>query len=128
MTPGSTLTVDAASGVLANDTDPQGDPLTADLLASTTNGTLSLGSDGSFTYTPNSGFVGTDSFVYQADNGIYVSSPTTVSITVALVGDFNQDGHVDVGDIMPAMQALIIRPVTKPNMVSPLPICRSSAM
>ena len=105
---GSTVTVNVPSGVLANDTDPQGDPLTADLLASTTNGTLSLGSDGSFTYAPNDRFVGTDSFIYQADNGIYVSTPTIVTITVAsaTLGDFNQDGHVDAGDVMPAMQAL----------------------
>ena len=82
VTAGSTLTVDAASGVLANDTDPQHLPLTAELLAGPTNGTLSLSSDGSFTYTPNDGFVGTDSFIYQADNGNYVSSPTVVSLTI----------------------------------------------
>src|SRR5439155_4481650 len=47
----TTLTV-VAPGVLANDTDVDGDPLTAILVASPTHGTLSLNSDGSFTYDP----------------------------------------------------------------------------
>ncbi len=78
----TTLTV-PGPGVLANDTDPQGDPLTATLLAEPLDGTLSLGSDGSFTYTPNAGFVGTDGFVYQAGNGYLTSDATLVSITVS---------------------------------------------
>ncbi len=72
----------SAPGVLANDSDPQGDTLTADLLASPANGVVSLGSDGSFTYTPNSGFFGADAFVYQADNGYLTSQPTLVTISV----------------------------------------------
>jgi autotransporter-associated beta strand protein len=77
----STRTV-SGPGVLANDTDPQGLPLTATLLAEPLDGTLSLGSNGSFTYTPNVGFVGADAFVYQANNGYLASDPTLVSISV----------------------------------------------
>lgn len=58
----------AASGVLDNDTDLDGDSLTAVELTQPSNGTLSLSGDGSFTYTPNSDFFGTDSFTYQASD------------------------------------------------------------
>ena len=81
VTRGSTLTV-AGPGVLANDTDPQGYALTTALLADPLHGTLSLNSDGSFTYTPNSGYLGADGFVYQASNGYFTSNPTLVSLTV----------------------------------------------
>ena len=62
---GTTLAV-KAPGVLINDKDPDGDPLTASLVSGTAHGTLSLSSDGSFTYKPNAGYVGTDGFTYQA--------------------------------------------------------------
>ncbi|HEV8454935.1 MAG TPA: PKD domain-containing protein [Gemmatimonadales bacterium] len=68
-------------GVLTNDTDPDGDPLTAQLSGSTANGTVSLQGDGSFTYTPNAGFTGDDSFSYTASDGS-LTSTATVTITV----------------------------------------------
>ena len=77
-----TLTVAAAKGVLANDTDPQGLPLTAIAPTNPAHGTLVLNSDGSFTYTPVTGFAGTDSFTYEASDGTLISAPATVSIVV----------------------------------------------
>jgi len=77
----TTLSV-AGPGVLAGDSDPQGLALVAELLTNPTFGTLSFGADGSFSYTPEAGYFGTDSFTYQADNGYVVSSPTTVSLTI----------------------------------------------
>jgi VCBS repeat-containing protein len=71
-----------APGVLANDTDPENDPLTAVLVSNPAHGSLTLNSDGSFTYTPHSGFHGTDSFTYEANDGILNSAPATVTITV----------------------------------------------
>jgi VCBS repeat-containing protein len=76
-----TLTV-AAPGVLANDTDPDGDPLTAVWVSGPSHGNLSLNSDGSFTYTPNTHYVGPDSFTYYANDGLANSNTATVSITV----------------------------------------------
>ncbi|MGA2059489.1 MAG: IPT/TIG domain-containing protein [Thermoguttaceae bacterium] len=81
VTQGTTLSA-YGTGVLANDTDPQSDPLTAELLANPSHGTFSFYSDGSFVYTPNSGYVGVDAFVYQANNGYLTSDPTIVSVTV----------------------------------------------
>ncbi|MCH8042671.1 MAG: tandem-95 repeat protein [Planctomycetes bacterium] len=56
----------AGPGVLGNDQDANADPLTAALLSPPEHGTLTLAEDGSFVYTPDPGFVGTDTFVYQA--------------------------------------------------------------
>jgi len=74
----------AAPGVLANDTDADvGDSRTAVLASDVSNGTLALGADGSFTYTPNAEFDGTDSFTYFANDGNADSATAaTVMITV----------------------------------------------
>jgi hypothetical protein len=72
-------------GVLANDTDPNGDPLTAKLVTDVANGTLALGTDGSFTYEPDPGFVGFDTFTYVANDGTLDSNEATVTIGVDLV-------------------------------------------
>ncbi|WP_157243372.1 PKD domain-containing protein, partial [Algoriphagus resistens] len=56
--------------VLANDSDPEGNTLTASLVTAPVNGTIVLNADGSFTYTPNDDYSGPDSVVYQVcDNG-----------------------------------------------------------
>jgi len=81
------LVVDAATGVLANDNDPQGDPLTAELVASTSSGSLSLASDGSFSYSPAANFNGQDSFTYRATDGTSVSNTAIVDIDVAGLED-----------------------------------------
>jgi hypothetical protein len=76
------LQVDAASGVLANDTDPNNLPLSAVLVSNPANGSVTLNSDGSFTYTPGAGFYGTDSFSYDAFNGTSYSDSAQVTLTV----------------------------------------------
>ncbi len=81
------LTVSAANGVLAGDTDADGNPLTAHLLDPTSNGTLTLNPDGSFTYQPASNFSGQDSFTYRAFDGLTYSDPVTVAINVGAVND-----------------------------------------
>lgn len=68
--------------LLTNDTDPERDPLTAELVAGPTKGTLTLSSDGTFTYVPNPGFIGTDTFTYRATDAATVSNVATVTITV----------------------------------------------
>src|SRR5207245_2232921 len=87
-TPEDTILTVTAPGVLANDTDVDGDPLTAILVNGPAHGTLSLNNDGSFTYTPALNYNGPDSFTYKANDG-QVDSPTnaTVSITVTPVND-----------------------------------------
>jgi VCBS repeat-containing protein len=77
-----TLTV-TAPGVLGNDNDLDGNPITAVLATGPTNGTLTLNADGSFTYAPNTGFKGTDTFTYNANDGT-VDSATTATVTIAV--------------------------------------------
>ena len=77
----TTLTV-GSPGLLANDTDPGGNNLTAFLVSGPANGTLILSTNGAFSYTPINNFVGTDTFIYQASDGATNSNPATVSFTV----------------------------------------------
>jgi VCBS repeat-containing protein len=84
------LTVNAANGILANDSDPDGDQLVPRIDSNPANGTLVVNLDGSFTYTPNTDFSGQDSFVYQASDGDFLSDLTTVTITVNNVNDAPQ--------------------------------------
>ena len=80
------LTV-AAPGVLANDTDPDGDTLSALAGSEPSHGTLSRNANGSFTYTPAPNYNGSDSFTYRANDGKLESSPATVTIMVSPVND-----------------------------------------
>ena len=81
-----TLTVNAAAGVLFNDADADLDAIQAVLVSGTSHGTLSLNSDGSFSYTPAAGFIGVDEFRYKAKDPLNLNSfVATVSISTALV-------------------------------------------
>ncbi len=75
-----------APGVLGNDSDLQNESLTASLASGPANGTLSFNADGSFTYTPNPNFHGSDSFTYAVTDGTY-SPIAKVTLTVTSVND-----------------------------------------
>jgi len=64
--PGQSLAVPLVDGVLANDTTVSA--ATVSLSSGPEHGTLQLGADGSFTYTPFDGFAGIDSFTYRAES------------------------------------------------------------
>jgi VCBS repeat-containing protein len=83
----SVLNIGFSEGVLANDTDAEGSPLAAALMAGPTNGTLALNADGSFTYIPNADFFGTDSFTYVASDGASEGNVATVTISIDPVND-----------------------------------------
>jgi large repetitive protein len=72
--------------VLANDTDPDGDPLTV-TLANAGNGTVAINPDGTITYTPDANFNGIDTITYTISDGQGGTSTATVSVTVAPVND-----------------------------------------
>ncbi|MCA0931254.1 tandem-95 repeat protein [Lutimonas saemankumensis] len=81
------LEIDAESGVLSNDLDPDDDILIAILKEDVSNGILDLMPDGSFVYTPAAGFFGEDSFVYLANDGEFDSNPATVRLNVNMVNN-----------------------------------------
>jgi hypothetical protein len=73
-----------APGVLANDTDPDtNDTLTAMLVTGPSHASsFVLNPDGSFDYTPDTGYAGSDFFTYQASDGTSSSLETTVAILI----------------------------------------------
>ncbi len=73
--------------VLGNDSDANGDPLTAVLNIPPTNGSLTLNGDGSFTYIPDANYCGADSFTYHANDGQDDSNIVTVSIDITCTND-----------------------------------------
>ena len=75
-----------APGVLGNDTDPNDDRLTASVVAGPSRGTLTLASDGAFTYTPAPDAFGTDAFTYAASDG-QAPDTATVALSVTPVND-----------------------------------------
>lgn len=77
----TSLTV-AAPGVLGNDTDADGDALTADLVAGPAHGVLELHADGGYTYRPSAGWHGSDTFTYRAYDGTAYSAPALVALTI----------------------------------------------
>jgi hypothetical protein len=76
-----------APGVLGNDFDVDGDPLTAVLESDVSNGVLTFSEDGSFGYSPDPDFNGIDSFTYKANDGSSDSNVATVTITVDSIDD-----------------------------------------
>jgi len=78
----------AAPGVLGNDSDPDGNPITAVLVAGPSHSAaFQLNADGSFTYTPAANYNGPDAFTYHATDGTLPSTTATVTITVNSVND-----------------------------------------
>lgn len=111
MMQGGTLNV-AAQGVLANDSDPDGDPLSA--VSSYAPGyVFNLASDGSFTYMPPAAFSGAASFEYRAADGQGgVSAPAMVNITVQAnrapaMGDDASSATVRQGAVTPYPEVVI---------------------
>ncbi|MCA9066241.1 MAG: DUF2341 domain-containing protein, partial [Planctomycetaceae bacterium] len=83
-----TESVPAGGGVLDNDSDPDGDVITAVLVSGPSNAQqFTLNADGSFTYRPNDGYSGVDSFTYRAFDGSLSSGVTTVTLTVGSVNN-----------------------------------------
>ena len=71
-----------AKGVLINDVDIDSTLITAIKVTDPAHGKVVWKNDGSFTYTPMKGYVGTDSFTYKANDGLVDSNIATVSLTV----------------------------------------------
>jgi VCBS repeat-containing protein len=78
---GATLNV-PATGVLGNDSDPDGDAMTAVKVADPSHGSLTLNSNGSFSYTHDGSATTSDSFTYKAYDGQEYSNTATVSLTI----------------------------------------------
>ncbi len=128
---GVTLSIgDPLQGVLANDLHPGNDPLTliASLASGPGDGNLVFNDDGTFEYTPDGGFTGTDEFTYEVfGNGLTSANQATVRITVnqSLIAnddfytiDFqtslavNSGNHIMLNDVGTGISSFV---VTQPN-------------
>jgi len=76
-----------SGNVLTNDSDPEGDPLTASLLGEPKNGDVTVSPNGDYTYTPNPDFNGSDSFTYEVSDDNGGTDIGSVFITVNPVND-----------------------------------------
>ncbi len=86
-TPEDTLLTVSAPGVLANDSDLDGDTLSALLVTNVAHGTLSLATNGAFYYLPATNYNGSDSFSYRVTDSYATSAVATVTLTVTPVND-----------------------------------------
>ncbi|MCS6781022.1 MAG: DUF2341 domain-containing protein, partial [Geminicoccaceae bacterium] len=75
---GTPVTID----LLANDSDPDGDPLTLVGLSVPERGRLAVAADQRVTYTPDAGFVGRDSFTYTVRDARGATASATATVTV----------------------------------------------
>jgi len=93
-----TLTTDegtpATINVLANDTDPDGDPLAVTGVTSPQHGSVSCSANGDCTYTPAAGYSGPDSFTYDITDGRGGTDTATVNVTVRSVGEVAGKGSI----------------------------------
>jgi RHS repeat-associated protein len=80
-TRGQQLIIPAAAGLLANDFDPEGDPLTVTGHGLAAHGVVEIEADGSLRYTPNAGYIGTDTIEYTVSDGEFeVGGSLTISV------------------------------------------------
>ena len=94
--PNSSLLINEANGVLANDSITNSDQLQAVLVEDVSNGTIKLEKDGSFEYSPNSDFSGQDEFSYEATNGKQKSNLAKVTL---IVEDTDEAPSIVTGEI-----------------------------
>jgi Ca2+-binding RTX toxin-like protein len=118
-TPANTiLTVAAPSGVLANDPDADGDPVTAVLVTPPSLGSLALNPNGSFTYTPNAGVNGVDSFQYRVNDG--TADSRDVVTTTLTIGNPPSPTPISP-ELLKLLQNPLPPPVPAPVIVGTLP-------
>ncbi len=82
----TTLENTSKNGILTG-TDIENDTLTYSLVSSSTNGVITINSNGSYVYRPNKDYSGNDSFTYKANDGTIDSNISTVYVSITAVND-----------------------------------------
>ena len=83
--------------VLANDSDPNGDPLAVVSVTQPPRGTAAVAAQGLMvSYTPQAGFVGVDQFTYTVSDGRGGTASATVRVTVIAAVPYDLELDVDV--------------------------------
>lgn len=92
--------------VLANDTDPESDPLEVTGATDPANGSVTINADGTITYTPDTGFTGTDTFDYTITDPTGSTEPSTATVVVTVNEEGDGRIDTDVFPVDPALQGL----------------------
>jgi hypothetical protein len=106
---------------MENDSDPDGDSITAELVSGPTSGTVTLSPDGSFLYSAFGSFQGTDSFAYKVNDGLLDSNVTTVTLNLlveVLVDDnelFAKTAKAKLNWLKPNADAFQVKGQVNPN-------------
>lgn len=113
------------SDLLANDKDPENGFLTVTIVSPPANGTLIVNPDNSFTFQPNTGFNGSDFFVYEIDDGVTGTVSATVNLTVVAATPpeppADTDAPADSGSSEPESEEEVKKPVANPELVEEAP-------
>jgi len=73
------------AGTVANSiSDADNDPLTADLVTGAGHGTVAMNPDGTYSYTPQAGYIGDDTFTYSATDGEIGAEPVQSTFTITM--------------------------------------------
>jgi len=94
------VVINAENGLLKNDFDIDGDTMISLIIDNTQNGILNLNSDGSFTYSPNKGFVGFDNFTYCVFDQYSLSQTTNVILNVVNNNSIEEEQQNEVNNNM----------------------------
>ncbi|WP_018691178.1 Ig-like domain-containing protein [Algicola sagamiensis] len=113
--PNSALNIAATNGVLINDGDEDEDPLTAVLISPPGQGTLTLNTDGSFTYTPIENQADSTNFTYAASDGTAQSIPVTVTLTLNNVPPVAVNDNFTTPENVPLTNGNILANDSDPN-------------
>lgn len=115
----STLVI-SGHGILANDTDVDGNTLSAILISTVSNGILGLHSNGTFTYIPNANFHGTDTFTYKANDGGFDSNVSTVVIVVNQINQNPSPGTNPILQLIAQIQNILAKITGLENQITAL--------
>src|SRR4030095_7108168 len=100
-------------GVLANDTDADGDALSAKLVSGPTHGSLTFNADGSFNYNPADDYAGADTCIYRVTDGAGHVTSATVNLAVVAVADAPDLKVADAAGNEDTAIALLLEPRLK---------------
>lgn len=113
---GESATVRAGGAVvldlLANDREPDGEPMTVVLVDSPAHGTLTDLGAGRYEYRPAVGYQGADAFTYRVSDGVATSGVVTVSLTVEGVNAPPQFGEIASVNVVEGGLATVVLSAT----------------